>query len=218
MKEKDFLYLYAHKAIQTNGIKSKYGYEGDKVVSSDCRRCLHENPGGEPAFESRGHAFHECPTVLALWIQVLSWLQKLCPGLALSDDANQLLLAWPETDDLPEIALHIHSAATHAIWRTYCKLGDKEKLYRDQLITMTVFAIKERAKVELARAQYRDQERHNKATTGVEWRVLAVEPDMFYNKMKEEWHHPPHISVAKTGVTFGGMWDLSEEETEPAEE
>ncbi|KAI1299048.1 hypothetical protein EDD11_006562 [Mortierella claussenii] len=42
--------------------------------------------------------------------------------------------------------IHVHSYVTHAIWRTYRKLGGKERLYRKRLQIMAVHAIKAASK------------------------------------------------------------------------
>ncbi|KAG0196121.1 hypothetical protein BGX28_010539, partial [Mortierella sp. GBA30] len=48
--EKDFLYLFAHHAIQTNAIKSFYKYE--ERESGCCRGCLNDHPTAPPVFET----------------------------------------------------------------------------------------------------------------------------------------------------------------------
>ncbi|KAG0352048.1 hypothetical protein BGX24_007690, partial [Mortierella sp. AD032] len=62
-KEKDFLYLYAHKVIQTNAVKAKYEYTGEGKTKAACRRCKPDpdDPAAEAAIETRRHAFFECP-------------------------------------------------------------------------------------------------------------------------------------------------------------
>jgi len=202
-KEKDFLYLYAHRVIQTNGVKSLYEYVGDEKTKPDCRRCAAD----DPAFESRRHAFFECPSVLSLWCQVLDWIELLQPESKWSDDANQILLCWPEQEKIHPVVVHLHSVASNTVWRTYCKLGDKEALYKNQLHWMVYYAFKHRAKVELARALYKDQKRREACTTGAALRLFSQNPDQYYNKMKEEWDLPPHIAVTKSGVTFGEIWE-----------
>ncbi|KAK5822786.1 hypothetical protein F5H01DRAFT_402847 [Linnemannia elongata] len=219
-KEKDFLYLFAHNVIQTNGIKSLYKYRGADKTEPGCRRCPPDpnDPTAEPVFESRRHAFHGCSTVLSLWEQVHEWVSQLQPDTYWSADPNQLLLCWPEVEEIHPVVVHIHSVATNTIWRTYCKLGDKESLYRNQLHWMTFFAIKHRAQVELARAFYRDQKRREASTTAASLQFFSEDPDHYYDKMKKEWEVEPHIMVTKDGVTFGDIWDTVEPEAEGLEE
>jgi len=208
-KEKDFLYLYVHKVIQTNGVKSKYEYTGEDKTKPACRRCQPDpnDPAGEPAFETRRHAFFECPPVHSLWRQVREWLTQLRPNMQWSDDPNQTLLCWPEHDKIHPIAVHMHSVASNTVWRTYCKLGDKEDLYKNQLHWMVFFSFQHRAKIEHARAMYLDEKRREECITAQQQLFLSEDPDQNYDKMKLEWHIPPHITVSKSGVTFGEMWD-----------
>ncbi|KAG0302104.1 hypothetical protein BGZ99_003191, partial [Dissophora globulifera] len=177
--EKHFLYQIAHNVIWTNAVKHEVTKHYQTQTSPNCRRCKPVLPPGVtqeevgltayvankadipvpanirvdlPAYETREHAFYWCPPVRAMWTQVRAWLKAIFPRQQWSANATQVLLAWPGQKDVPPLALHIHSAAAHALWRTYCKLGDGEKLYKDQLMTITVHGIKERARVELARA------------------------------------------------------------------
>ncbi|KAK3836038.1 MAG: hypothetical protein JOS17DRAFT_735915 [Linnemannia elongata] len=218
--EKDFLYLYAHKVIQTNGVKSLYVYTGEGKTKPDCRRCQPDPDDlrAVPAFETRLHAFYECPSVLSLWRQVGEWIAQLQPDMEWSDDPNQTLLCWPEMEEVHPVVVHMHSVASNSVWRTYCKLGDKEELYRNQLHWMVFFSFQHRAKVELARSIYRDQKRREECTSPEQQRLFAEDPDQNYNKMKEEWHLPPHIEVSKTGVSFGEMWDTLPEAEGPTEQ
>jgi hypothetical protein len=214
-KEKDFLYLYAHKVIQTNGVKSLYEYTGEDKTKPDCRRCTPDpnDPTAEPAYETRLHAFYECPPVHTLWSQVRKWLTQLQPNVQWSDDPNQTLLCWPELKEVHPVAVHMHSVASNTVWRTFCKLGDKEDLYKNQLHWMALFSFQHRAKIELARALYQDQQRREESMTPAQQQLFSEFPDLNYDKMKSEWHFPPHIKVSKTGVTFGEMWDTLPEGT-----
>lgn len=84
---------------------------------------------------------------------------------------------------------------------------------------MTFFSFQHRAKIELARSLYLDQKRREASITPEQRQALAEDPDHFYDKMREEWHLPPHIEVRKTGVSFGEMWDtLPEAGAEEEEE
>ncbi|KAI7827954.1 hypothetical protein BC939DRAFT_491045 [Gamsiella multidivaricata] len=213
-----FTFVFIHSDLKEDpaprtiiffSIKYLYAYMGAKAIKSDCRRCLHERPGEEPAYESREHTFHDCPTVRALRTQTLSWFSELCPTMDLRNDPNQLILGWPEVEKVPPIVIHIHSCVTHAIWRTYCQLGDKEKLYHNQLQIMAVHAIKSRAK-------FKDQERRDKVTTPVEHRVLEAVGDEYYERMRQEWHHLPHIMMQRDGVAFGELWSEPEAQEKPA--
>ncbi|KAF8923462.1 hypothetical protein BGZ47_004744, partial [Haplosporangium gracile] len=72
---------------------------------------------------------------------------------------------------------------------------------------MTYYAIKHRAKIELARALYKDQRRREACTTGAALQLFSENPDHHFDKMKTKWEVAPHIVMAKEGVTFGEMWD-----------
>ncbi|KAG0200556.1 hypothetical protein BGX28_006407 [Mortierella sp. GBA30] len=119
------------ETAETNAFKSFYEY-GERE-NDCCCRCLNDHPTVPPTFETRGHAFHKCPLVRALWEQLLQWLLQLHPKIQLSDDENQLFLGWPETRYVPPTAIHLHSVATNAIWRT-SKLGNKENVLPNQLL------------------------------------------------------------------------------------
>ena len=184
--EKEPMYLYAHKAIYTDGIKMHWGC--DDRPSGECRRCLQYSKVRPVALETRGHALYECPSVSQLWDRALVWLKRVFPRLGLSRDLNEVLLTWPSTPQVPPLAIHLHSAIFGTIYRTYCKIGDGEKLYRNQTHIMSIVLFKQRAKVELARALYSDQRRHEAATTPDLQAELAENPDQFYKDMRKVWH------------------------------
>ncbi|CAO3571886.1 unnamed protein product [Mortierella alpina] len=176
-------------------------------TSPDCRRCLHDAPDAPPAFESHNHAFYSCPSVLALWNQTIEWIRQMLPQLQLSIDPNQLLLAWPATKQLPPLAIHLHSVVTHSIYRTYCKLGDGEKLFPNQLMWMAISGLQTRARTELERAKTREREQE-------EQEILAAKQDRPFNwidhigEFVSTWHCPPHIVATEDAVSFGDMWRI----------
>lgn len=207
--EKEPMYLYAHKAINTDGIKMLW--DVPDRPSGECRRCLQEKSPRPVARETRGHALFECPSVNQLWHEAIAWLSRVFPRLGPSMDLNEVLLTWPSIEHVPPLAIHLHSAIYGTIYRTYCKIGDGEKLYRNQTHIMSIVLFKQRAKVELARALYSDQRRHETATTPELQAELAENPDMFYKEMRKIWHFPPHIKVTREGVSFGELWGHQEE-------
>ncbi|KAF9997756.1 hypothetical protein BGZ65_006672, partial [Modicella reniformis] len=117
--ERHHLYLLAHHVYQTKPTANP--------PASDCRR--HCAADGEfPAFESRVHAFHDCPEVPDLWDTCRGWVQKLEPELELSDNAA-----------------------------TYCKFGDGEQIAEGVLIGKVMAAFRYRARTDWERARYKDR-------------------------------------------------------------
>lgn len=202
--EKEAIYLYAHGGLNTNARKMLFHYAD--ATSGECRRCV-QDPLCRPApCETRGHAMYQCPSVQPVWESAIAWLQGVLPRWRLSKDLNEVALTWPSIPDLPPIAIYLHSAVFGAVYRTYCKIGDGEKLYRHQTPITSIVLFKQRAKVILARALYRDQRRREAATTPALRAELNEEPHPHYDAMYEEWNYPPHILVTREGVTFGPMW------------
>lgn len=197
--EKDFLYLLAHHCIWTNVIKNR----AYKEIDPRCRRCKPPIPCYE--VESRPHAFHECPTVKEAWNRMRSWVTILFPEITLSDKYTQVVTCWPEETSLPSIIVHLHSVVTNCIWRTYCQLGDGQKLEKDELRWMVVHSFKHRGKIELSRARYKDQLEKEKVMEGGE---ESLRGDDWHALLTiAEWHHPPHIMMTKDGVEFGELWE-----------
>ncbi|KFH73664.1 hypothetical protein MVEG_00878 [Podila verticillata NRRL 6337] len=102
------------------------------------------------------------------------------------------------------LLIHLHSVVAHSIYRTFCKLGDKEPIQKDELLWMSVLSFQRRAKTELVRAKTKDIEAmRNPRNTG---NRCAPGPDDQFDHFKAVWHTPPHIQVTKEAVTFGAMW------------
>jgi len=196
--EKDFLYLLAHHCIMTNVIKNM-AYQGHPAW---CRRCRPPIPMLPPP-ESRPHAFHECPTVMEAWERLRTWVSTIFPDIALSGLYTQCVTCWPSIASLPSIIIHLHSVTTNCIWRTYCQLGDGQELETEGLRWMIVKSFRYRAKIELSRAQYKDQLKREEV---VEGEVEEID-DAYTRQVIAEWHHPPHILMTKEGVEFGDLWE-----------
>ncbi|KAF9969428.1 hypothetical protein BGZ75_002929, partial [Mortierella antarctica] len=162
----------------------------------DCRRCLYEAPDSPPGFESHNHAFHRCPSVLALWTQTLEWIQQMLPLLQLSSDPNQLLLGWPAIKQLPPLVIHLHSVVTHAIYRTYCKLGDGEKMFPNQLLWMVISGMQTRARTELERARLREHKQEEQEKIAANKNRPFTWIDHIGNFVST-WHCPPHITATE---------------------
>ncbi|KAF9571047.1 hypothetical protein EC968_001081 [Mortierella alpina] len=141
---KDFLFLLAHRTQFTNGRLAK-AQTADAACTTP--------PDDEPAYESHNHAFYGCPSVLALWTQTLVWILQMLPQLQLSAEPNQLLLGWPAVKQLPPRVIHLHSVVTHEIYRIFCKLGDGEKLFPEQLMWMAISGLQSTDRTELEREQ-----------------------------------------------------------------
>jgi len=204
--ERHHLYLIAHHVYLTNGIKAMFNYVPRHP--SDCRRkCA--PAGAPPAYENRGHAFHDCPEVLDLWNACREWAHEMHPDIQLRNDAAQDQLCWPETADIPSIVIHLHATVSQMIFKTYCKLGDGETVPTGVLKGRTMAAFRYRARVEWERARYKDQLRDR-------------DDQRYMLEFTNIWHCPPHISVEPDGVRFGGIWsipdDAAVDDPEPAME
>ncbi|KAF9537795.1 hypothetical protein BGW38_010028 [Lunasporangiospora selenospora] len=141
-----------------------------------------------------------------MWAKMRGWILELFPTLELSQIPHHEIFGWPLTAGLPTIAIHLHSTVTHAIWRTYCKLGDGEHLMRDELLWMSVNGFKKRAQTELARAHYLDKQRREKARSINEKRKVEKNPTPAYTAFENVWNTPPRITVTREAVFFGEMW------------
>ncbi|KAF9896282.1 hypothetical protein BX616_007769 [Lobosporangium transversale] len=206
--ERHHLYLVAHHVYQTNGIKSKYKY--NTPVSPDCRRC--GTDGAPAAFESRGHAFHDCPEVLELWNACRGWIKELVPELDLRDNAAQDQLCWPEVKSLPAVVIHIHATVTQVIFKTYCKLGDKETVPEGVLKAKAIAALRYRIKLEWERAHYKDQVERERQKSGEVADDDSEDEDNDDNnvqKFLQEWNYPPHIRVEGEELIFGGIMNIA---------
>jgi len=60
---------------------------------------------------------------------------------------------------------------------------------------MVYYAFRHRAKVELARALFKDQKRKEACTTNATLQLFSEAPDQHFNTMKGEWDISPHIVV-----------------------
>lgn len=80
------------------------------------------------------------------------WIDTLCPDLELHKDLVAIILRWPETKDLPPVVIHLHSVIVHSIYRTFCKIGNKETIWNDYLLWIILLSFQQRAKTELIHA------------------------------------------------------------------
>ncbi|KAF9383928.1 hypothetical protein CPB97_006123 [Podila verticillata] len=105
-----------------------------------------------------------------------------------------------QTDAL-SVVVHLHSVVVLSIYRTFCKIGDKDPIQRDELLWMIVLPFQRRAKTELRRAKINDNAtKHMPRNTG---NLCAPGPNEYYDTMKYVWHSPPHIVVTMDNFTFG---------------
>lgn len=199
--ERHFLFQLYHKTTWTNGYKSKIIFN-TPVENKWCRWCIALDPPIE-TFENRAHAFHDCPRVLAEWDRLRERVEALCNTGPLPTELHQDLLCWPRVADIPPLAIHLHSTVAQSIWQSYCALGDGEKQADIYLKGAIVSAIKTRAKVEQARAVFRDQTEHNQRSRG----QIGQEPSTkHYDNFVSLWDHPPHIVVQRDRLEWGEMW------------
>lgn len=199
--ERTFLYQLYHKAIWTNGYKSKF--ERGTVTAPECRWCITLDPP-IAVFESRPHAFHECPRLSDEWVKLRARIERILGIEPLPTVMHQDLLCWPSVADLPQLAIHLHSTVAQQIWQTYCQLGDGEKQADVHLRGAIVSATKTRARVELARAIYRDQ---LVDAQRIRSRDRQAASEKHYGLFRKTWHHPPHINVDREGIEWGMIWE-----------
>ncbi|KAG0195516.1 hypothetical protein BGX28_001236 [Mortierella sp. GBA30] len=204
-KEKELLYLLAHKRVITNHVRKHWP---DSDTDGSCRRC-------RGPYEDNKHAFHDCPELGAFWRLVHSTIRTIHPNLPLNDSIHNRILCWPSVnlDDYP-LVVHIHSAAVWAIYVTFCQLGDGESIEDNALESVFYQNFRQRGADDWIRACQRD-----KSTLATPIRPGRDPPsgDMHRENFKEEWSCPPHIETHSSGPKFGAAFHLPEPaETEEA--
>ncbi|KAI1290461.1 hypothetical protein EDD11_009345 [Mortierella claussenii] len=87
-KRLDFLYLYAHKAISTNGTQMTARVSGRQDHQTQLSAMPSRTPRGGPGVRVARACISRLSAVRALWTQTLAWLRELFPSLDLKDDPN----------------------------------------------------------------------------------------------------------------------------------
>ncbi|KAG0247891.1 hypothetical protein DFQ27_001436 [Actinomortierella ambigua] len=207
--EKNFLYLFSHNAIITNGLLARWKPSRNFVPPSpDCRRCRNDRPQEPPGYESKEHAFFACPSLLPIWALARQWIETICRIDKLSEDRHENILCWPSRRVLPPLAIHIHSAVSHAIRRTFLELNDGDKIYADSTQQLAFHLLRQRATVEMERARQRDESDQHRTGRGPVVPNRASHVDVFLS----EWHHPGAIEIDMSkregnNIVFAGhLW------------
>ncbi|KAF9976142.1 hypothetical protein BGZ73_009056 [Actinomortierella ambigua] len=120
-KEKQLIYLLAHRAIHPDGVKAKWAKYRDGETMAQCKRCLIDTPDGIPRIEDLEHAIHHCSSISSLWDLARGWIKTIFPHLELSGRVDEDMFCWPQTAKLPAPAIYIniHTEVLYSIWRTY---------------------------------------------------------------------------------------------------
>lgn len=90
-QETEFLWMFVHRAIWTNGIKAQFTFAAHHP-SAHCRRCLLLHSDSPPSIETRILTFYFCPTVKKVWDDLGGWIETLQPGFKLDKDPVAVIL------------------------------------------------------------------------------------------------------------------------------
>ncbi|KAG0248222.1 hypothetical protein DFQ27_001080, partial [Actinomortierella ambigua] len=104
--------------------------------------------------------------------------------------ANDNILGWPTVAMLPAIAIQIHSVTSHAIRRTFSDLFKGKTLYRDGTKSLAFHLLKQRARIDLARALHKDADMRDNHPD-----KAALQPNRNFNLFCRAWEFPGFIEI-----------------------